>query len=154
MKMNYTLSEYIDNPLSKADVAEFRKREKIEARYVYGIPIILTFIAMFYIPVDMLFGAVSLFAVLFIVMMSIIPSISKIKKLNILDDRIVTVGYSGDVDFLEDYLRESDIPEIVLLRRNVESIGRPLIQLERSIMHRCYTKALSAQMIEDELKFH
>lgn len=149
MKRDYTLSEYINNPLSKVDLAEYRKREKVAAFCIYGVTIPVTLMAMFYIPDNVLFVSSFIFLTVFFLMLLVTQNIKGMQSVKITDAPVLSSGYSNNARFIEESLY-INIPEVRVLQRNVELMGRPFIKLEKEIMEHLCIKSVSAKKIKDK----
>jgi hypothetical protein len=130
MKMIYTISEYIENPLSIADLSALQSKERAINVITYLCAILAAMIPLYFAPGELKVVAIFSGGLGYFISLFIVDQIEKFKGLNFTDSHVVTSGYTKKVELYEHH-NTLNIPQVNSLKDKLRSIGRSTIQLER-----------------------
>jgi hypothetical protein len=137
MKMTYTISEYIENPMSITDLSALQGKERAINVITYLCALLAAMIPLYFAPGELKFVAIFSGGLGYLISLFIVGQIEKYKGLNFTDSFVVTSGYTKKVDLFE-HQNTLNILEVSNLKDKLKIIGRSAIQLERDIIQHIY----------------
>lgn len=151
MKNIYTISEYIESPLSICDLKKFHERERTANRIAWCFCLFAGALPLYFAPFELKIMAVFSGGLGFFVSLMITDQMERFKGLGFSDCYVVTAGYTEPKELYEHHLN-LNIPDVVKLKEKIKSLGRSTIKLERDIIQKIYVSELSKKELELQLR--
>ena len=147
MKLDYTIDEYLQNPLSNHEIDFLRKTERKCLILTCVIAAILVCIFSMVIHADMMIAAVIFIPIAFMGSMYIVEDKLNIKGVSVEGEHITGYGYLEFVELFPHH-ENVDVPEIGLFIKKIKEKKRPFAKFERDLIQILYLSAASKKVNE------